>query len=122
MEEIGGELAANMAETASSINQISQNIDGMKQQAMSQGASVTETTATVEEIIKTIKQLNGSIEIQAASVARSSASIEQMSANVASITQTLEKNDEVINTLASATADGKETVVTANSVTQKVAE
>ena len=122
MEEIGGELASNMAETASAVNQISQNIDGMKQQALTQGASVSETTATVEEIIKTIKQLNGSIEMQAASVARSSASIEEMVANVASITQTLEKTDEVINTLATATADGKVTVVTANSVTQKVAE
>ena len=122
MTNIGNELASNMTETASAVHQISANIDGVKQQALTQAASVTETAATVEEIIRTIKQLNGSIENQAASVAESSSAIEQMVGNIASITQTLGKTDDVIKTLASATANGKETVTGANSVTQKIAE
>ena len=122
MENIGNELASNMTETASAVHEISANINGVKQQALTQAASVTETAATIEEIVRTIKQLNGSIEHQAASVAESSASIEQMVANIASITQTLGKTDDVIKTLASATADGKETISGANSVTQKIAE
>ena len=122
MEEIGTELASNMTETASAVQQISANIDGVKQQALTQAASVTETAATIEEIIRTIKQLNGSIENQSASVAESSAAIEQMVSNIASITQTLGKTDDVIKTLASATADGKETIVNSNSVTQRIAE
>ena len=122
MTNIGSELASNMTETASAVHQISANIDGVKQQALTQAASVTETAATIEEIIRTIKQLTGSIENQAASVAESSSAIEQMVGNIASITQTLGKTDDVIKTLASATADGKETVTSANSVTQKIAE
>ena len=122
MEEIGTELASNMTETASAVHQISANIDGVKQQTLTQAASVTETAATVEEIIRTIKQLNGSIENQAANVAESSSAIEQMVGNIASITQTLGKTDDVIKTLASATADGKETVAGANTVTQRIAE
>ena len=122
MENIGNELASNMTETASAVHEISANINGVKQQALTQAASVTETAATIEEIVRTIKQLNGSIENQAASVAESSASIEQMVANIASITQTLGKTDDVIKPLASATADGKETISGANSVTQKIAE
>jgi len=122
MEAIGEELASNMTETASAIHQINSNIEGVKQQTLTQAASVTETAATIEEIVRTINQLNGSIEMQAASVAESSASIEEMVANIASIGQTLEKTDSVIKTLAGATADGKETVVNANSVTQKIAE
>ena len=122
MTNIGNELASNMTETASAVHQISANIDGVKQQALTQAASVTETAATIEEIIRTIKQLNGSIENQAASVAESSSAIEQMVGNIASITQTLGKTDDVIKTLASATADGKETISGANSVTQKIAE
>ena len=35
MEEIGDELASNMTETASAVNQISANIDGVKQQKLS---------------------------------------------------------------------------------------
>lgn len=122
MEEIGDELASNMTETASAVNQISANIDGVKQQALTQAASVTETAATVEEIVRTIKQLNTSIENQAGSVARSSASVEQMVANIASISQTLSKTDGAIGNLTTATGDGKATLVTSNTVTQKIAE
>ena len=122
MEDIGNELASNMTETASAVHQISANIDGVKQQALTQAASVTETAATVEEIIRTIKQLNSSIENQAASVAQSSSAVEEMVANIASITQTLDKTNDTIKHLATATADGKETITTSTSVTQKIAE
>ncbi|MGP1595289.1 MAG: methyl-accepting chemotaxis protein [Treponema sp.] len=122
MEDIGTDLASNMTETASAVHQISANIDGVKQQALTQAASVTETAATVEEIIRTIKQLNGSIENQAASVAQSSSAVEQMVANIASITQTLDKTNAVIKNLATATADGKETITGSTAITQKIAE
>ncbi|MGI5172885.1 methyl-accepting chemotaxis protein [Treponema sp. OMZ 840] len=122
MQNIGGELASNMSQTASAIHQISANIDGVKQQTLTQAASVTETAATVEEIIRTIKQLNGNIENQAASVAESSAAIEQMAANIDTITQTLEKTNGSIQTLADATAEGRETISTAGGVTQRIAE
>ena len=122
MEEIGNELASNMNETASAVNEISANIDGVKQQALTQSASVTETAATVEEIVRTIKQLNNGIETQAASVAQSSSSVEQMVANIASISQTLGKTDAAVTSLTAATGDGKATLVTSNTVTQKIAE
>jgi len=122
MEGIGSELASNMTETASSVHEISSNIESVKGQALTQAASVTETASTIEEIIRTIRQLNGSIESQAASVAMSSSSIEQMVANIASITGTLEKSDGLIRELGSATQDGKETLATSNSTTQKIAE
>ena len=122
MNTVGNELASNMTETASAVHQMSANIDGVRQQAMTQATSVTETAATVEEIVRTITQLNNSIEIQAASVAQSSSSIEEMVANIASIGQTLGKTDEVIRSLTTATGDGKATLVTSNTVTQKIAE
>ena len=122
MKAVGEELASNMTETASAIHQISANIDGVKQQAVTQAASVSETAATIEEIVRTIQQLNTSIEMQAASVAQSSSSVEQMVANIASIGQTLGKTDEVIKSLTTATGDGKATLVTSNTVTQKIAE
>jgi len=122
MAGIGNELACNMTETASAINEISANIDGVKQQAMTQAASVTETAATIEEIVRTIKQLNISIETQAASVAQSSSSVEHMVANIASMGQTLGKTDEAIRSLTAATGDGKATLITSNTVTQKIAE
>ena len=122
MEEIGNELSTNMIETAGAVNEISANIDGVKQQVLTQAASVTETAATIEEIVRTIKQLNTSIETQTTSVAQSSSSVEEMVANIASIGQTLGKTDDVIRTLTAATGDGKATLVSSNTVTQKIAE
>ncbi len=122
MQSIGDELSSNMTETASAINEITANIDGVKQQTMNQAASVTETSSTVEEIIRTIEQLNGSIETQAASVTQSSASIEEMVANIASITQSLEKSDNMVKMLSTATSEGKTTLLTSNTVTQKIAD
>ena len=54
MEAIGNKLASDMVQTASAVNTISSNIEGVKQQALTQATSVTETAATVEEIIRTI--------------------------------------------------------------------
>ena len=122
MQSIGDELSSDMTETASAINEITANIDGVKQQALTQAASVTETSSTVEEIIRTIEQLNGSIETQAASVTQSSASIEEMVANIASITQSLEKSDNMVKMLSTATSEGKTTLITSNTVTQKIAD
>ena len=122
MRAIGEELAGNMTETASTVNQISTNVDGIKQQVLAQAASVSETSSTVEKIIHTIKLLDESIEVQAASVARSSSSVEEMVANIGSITQTLEKSDQTIQNLAEATAKGKDTVLNSNTITQQIAE
>ena len=122
MEIVGNQLAANMTQTASAANQISANIDGIKQQAITQADSVGKTAATIEEIAHTIKRLNTDIEAQAASVAGSSASVEQMVANINAIGQTLAKTDAAIRELTTATTDGKTTVVTSNTVTKKIAE
>ena len=122
MEGVASELASNMTETASSIHEISSNIESVKQQALTQASSVTETASTIEEISRTIKQLNASIENQAASVAQSSSSIEEMVANIASITTTLEKSDGLIKDLGVATRDGKETLTQSNTVTSKITE
>ena len=122
MQEIGDELASNMTETASAVNQISANVEGTKQQAIAQAASVDQTSATVRKIIDKIRQLDERIEVQAESVARSSASVEEMVANIDSITKTLEKSDGAIRNLATATADGKDTVINSNIITQRIAE
>ncbi len=122
LRNVGQTLSRNMSTTSSQVQQISSNIDGVKEEVLTQAASVTETAATVEQIIRTIRLLNGSIENQAASVEKSSSSIEQMVANISSITQTLTKADTVINSLAAATEDGKSIIAGTNTVTQKIAE
>ncbi|MFC1238286.1 methyl-accepting chemotaxis protein [Treponema vincentii] len=122
MGEAIGVLSVNTTESASSVHQISANIEGVKQQIITQSASVSEMAATMEEIVRTIKQLNSGIEVQSESVAQSSSSIEQMTSNIASITHTLERTDDIVKQLATATADGRRTIVNSAEVTQKIAE
>ena len=122
MEGLGESLSSDMSETASAINEISANIDSVKQQTLNQAESVTETAGTIEEIIRTIETLNGSIETQSASVVQSSAAVEEMVANIASITNSLEKSDNMVKNLAAATSEGKATLLTSNTVTQKIAD
>ncbi|MGP1437909.1 MAG: methyl-accepting chemotaxis protein [Treponema sp.] len=122
MEKVGDDLSNNMSQTASSVHEISANVESIKQQIVIQAESVSTTASTVEEIINTIKTLNTSIESQAASVAQSSSSIEEMVANIASITGTLEKTDKVIKELSDSTADGKSTLQQSNAITEKISE
>ena len=122
MEKVGDELANSMEQTASSVHEISANVESVKQQTIIQAESVDSTVATVEEIIRIITALNTSIESQVASVAMSSSSIEEMVANIASITKTLEKTDDSIKELSVFTKDGKVTLKQSNEVTAKITE
>ncbi|MDR1127710.1 MAG: methyl-accepting chemotaxis protein, partial [Treponema sp.] len=104
---IGNELASNMTETASAINEITANIQSVKGRVINQSASVTETNATMEQITVNIDKLNGHVENQTASVAKSSSAIEEMIANINSVTQTLLKNAESVQNLLDASDVGR---------------
>ncbi|MDR1505693.1 MAG: methyl-accepting chemotaxis protein, partial [Treponema sp.] len=70
--DIGNELAGNMTETAAAINQITANIQSIKNRVINQSASVTETNATMEQITGNIEKLNSHVDRQSDSVAQSS--------------------------------------------------
>jgi methyl-accepting chemotaxis protein len=104
---IGGELAANMTETAAAVNEITANVRSIKGRVLSQSASVTETNATMEQITANIERLNGHVESQAASVTQSSAAVEEMLANIQSVTNTLVKNVANVKDLMEASGVGR---------------
>ncbi len=122
MTEVGQNLSANMSETASSIQQISTNIDGIKERVVRQAGSISGISDIVEQNMQKLKQLGENIESQATRVEQSSSTIEQMIVNISSITQTIAKTDELIKSLATATKDGKRMIVEANAVTQEIVE
>ncbi|MDR0525788.1 MAG: methyl-accepting chemotaxis protein [Spirochaetaceae bacterium] len=92
LADLGDELAANMTESAASVNQITANIRSIKGQVLNQSASVTEANATMEQITGNIGKLNKQVERQSVSMSQSSSSIEEMLANIQSVIQTLHKN------------------------------
>jgi methyl-accepting chemotaxis protein len=107
LSDIGNDLASNMNETASAINEITANIQSIKTRVINQSASVTETNATMENLIGNIKKLDGHVEKQSSNISASSSSIEQMVANIRSVTETLIKNGENVKTLTDSSEVGR---------------
>ena len=122
MQHVGADLYNNMAETASAINEISANVESIKRQAKTQASSVQKTGNVVENIIAQIQELDKEITVQANSVAHSSSAVEEMAANIVTITQTLEKNNDLIKEMYSMIREGKNGANTANSVVKQIAE
>jgi methyl-accepting chemotaxis protein len=107
LTDTGTELASNMNETTKAIHQIIRSIQDIKNQVISQSASVTQTNVTMENIIVNINKLNDFIEQQSRSVSKSSAGIEEMVANIQSVTKTLINNTGNVHDLAEASEIGR---------------
>jgi methyl-accepting chemotaxis protein len=122
LEEIGVELASNMTETAASMNQITANVQSVKNQVINQSASVTETNSTMEQITGNIEKLGEQIENQSASVTESSSAIEEMIANIASVTQVLVRNADNVKNLSRDAETGRVDVHAVSTDIEEVAK
>ena len=107
LSEIGTDLASNMNETASAVNEITANIQSIKGRVINQSASVSETHATMEQVSNNINKLNVHVENQSSHVSQASAAIEEMVANISSVTDTLIKNSANVKTLIDSSEVGK---------------
>ncbi|MGP1438135.1 MAG: methyl-accepting chemotaxis protein [Treponema sp.] len=122
LSSVGDDLSTKTTETASAMNEISGNIEGVKKQARTQQNSVNHASTTVEEIISTIKTLSKSIEKQEKSIQGSSSSIKEIVENISKITSTLQNTEDMIMELSSRTDEGKDTLAHSNAITQKITE
>ena len=107
LTNIGGDLASNMSQTATAINEITATVQSIKGKVINQSASVTETNATMEQITVNINKLNTHVENQSANMVQASSAIEEMVANVQSVTQTLVKNEANVKELMEASEVGR---------------
>ncbi|MCL1931509.1 MAG: methyl-accepting chemotaxis protein [Treponema sp.] len=107
LTDIGNDLASNMTETAAAVNEITANIQSIKQRVISESASVTEENATLEQLIQHIQRLENLITKQSENVSQASAAIEEMVANTSSVTDTLVKNAANVNTLTESSEVGR---------------
>ncbi|MDR0569182.1 MAG: methyl-accepting chemotaxis protein, partial [Spirochaetaceae bacterium] len=121
LSEIGHELASNMTETAASVNQITANIQSVKQRVLYQSASVTETNATIEQIVDNLNKLNENIDTQSEYVVQSSTVIETMLASIKSVSLSLDQNTNNVKRLAEASEIGRTDLQEVSSDIQKIA-
>jgi methyl-accepting chemotaxis protein len=107
LTDIGNDLSSNMTETAAAVNEITANIQSIKNRVISESASVTEENATLMQLTQHIEKLEQLIEKQSSNVSQASAAIEQMVANTASVTDTLIKNAANVKTLTDSSEVGR---------------
>jgi methyl-accepting chemotaxis protein len=107
LSSIGSDLASNMNETATSVNEINANIQSIKGRIINQSASVSETHATMEQLTVNIHKLNDHVENQSAHISQASSAIEEMMANITSVTGTLVNNAGNVKTLREASEVGR---------------
>jgi methyl-accepting chemotaxis protein len=104
---IGADSSSNMTETAATVNEITVNIQGIKNRVINQSASVTETNSTMEKVVENIKKVNGHVENQGRNISQASSAIEEMVANINSVTNTLVSNAANVKTLQEASEMGR---------------
>jgi len=101
------ELSVNMSNTSSAVQQITSNLDNMRNLMIKQEKGANEAGRAVGDIKENIDNLKKIIEQQTESVNMSSSAIEEMTANIHSVTQTLEGNSKNVGTLTEASENGK---------------
>ena len=106
LSEIGGDLAANMSQTADEVKKIVDTIRNIKDRVINQSASVTQTHATMGSLVENINKLDEQVENQSCNISQSSSAIEQMVANSRSVSDTLARNAINVQTLIEASEEG----------------
>ena len=119
LRTIGNNLASDVLQTTGAVQQITANIQTIKQKVIDQSASVSETHATMEQVTDNITKLGKNVEIQTSSVSESSSAIEEMLANIHSVTETLVRNTENVRELIKVSDAGRSSL---QKVTQDIQE
>lgn len=122
MEKIGTTLSVDMDKTATAAQQVTNHVNGIKDEILRQASSVAEILATVEQSINIIKLLDSSIESQNTSVSNGVHQMEGMTVSIKTITEMLAKNNQLIKDLCEKTIQGKDGARTANEVVGQIAE
>jgi methyl-accepting chemotaxis protein len=101
------ELSINMGKTSTAVEQITLNLDNMKNLMVKQESGAEEAGKAVGVIKENIDSLKKIIQEQTESVNMSSSAIEEMTANIHSVTQTLIENGKNVAVLTEASENGK---------------
>jgi methyl-accepting chemotaxis protein len=106
-------LATNTTETAGAIQEIAATIESIRQQTLTQSASITQSSVATQEITKQIHELGKAVERQSEGISASSSAVEEMVANVQSVTANVERMGTYYKELEKKSASGKKAIILA---------
>ncbi len=103
-------VSSSMTQTATEIEQISANINNVKERAGNQVQGVAKSDETIKDMIATITDLNKNVNLQVEGVSTSSSAVEEMVANIRSVTQILDQNSKTVKELGTESEKGREII------------
>jgi methyl-accepting chemotaxis protein len=122
LSSIGQKLSNSMTTTAAAVDEITSNIESVKNQVSNQSTAVEQANTTMGRIGANIDTMTGQIDIQGAAVEKSSAAIEEMLANIKAVTKTLEKNAASVQSLIEASNVGRSSIHNVSVDIQEIAK
>ncbi|MDC7226648.1 MAG: cache domain-containing protein [Spirochaetales bacterium] len=122
LEESGNDLAVNITETATAINEVTATIESVNSRIVDQAAGVVEMSAALNEVDNGIQLLDGSIERQVNGINESSASIEEMVASINSVSEGLSRNAVSMQELNEASETGRKSISDVVNLSRQVSE
>lgn len=113
-------LEQEISAITNAVQTITSGVDSVQTEMINQAAGVEEANASVSQIINRTNDLNNNITSQATAVTQSSAAVEEMVANINSVTDILKNNSNSVGSLSQASDDGRKSVETAVTFSQKI--
>jgi methyl-accepting chemotaxis protein len=110
LRSTGQALSTNMLQSAGAINQITANIESIRERILTQSGSVERTDAAMEHITGSVSALNASVDEQVSGVHQSAEDIRSLIATMDEIIKTLSQAMSSIQELASASDLGMASV------------
>ena len=120
MNELKDTMASSSNESAAALNQITKNIESIKEQFETLDRNIAGSTDAIQSIDNQMNNLSGSIEQQAGSVTQSSAAIEQMNASIQSVARVAGERRERAENLRTVVQDGGEQIGATNEIVRAV--
>ena len=117
-----GDLANEVDNTTSTINQIAGNISLVNTQVMNQATNIDNSVASISQIKQSIDSMEHMVQGQASSVVEASAAVEEMIGNINSVDKSVVKMSNEFDTLESDTRNGIEQNSAVNNLVQRIAE
>lgn len=113
-------LASGTAESASALNQISHNIDGLTKEFERLNSMVDQSWNSITDINERIKSLTGSIGEQKQVIGESASSVEIMNTSIKQVNQLSQERRETAESLVQIILEGGEQIQSTNDIIDSV--
>ncbi|QTQ15807.1 methyl-accepting chemotaxis protein [Treponema parvum] len=122
MKAVGSDLESNMMSVTEFVKTITNSIEDLRGHFNAQEKSITETASAIEQIIKIVRQLDASVSQQLSIVMESASSFDNMAQSITSVGSNVKQTQVAIQNLSEATNNGRETLIRANDISQRISE